>query len=271
MLVGFAPSLQNWLWALSVAAQLAVCGMLFFEGHFRRLPFFTAYIVLNLCQAGFLSVAYSHFGLYSQESKLLFWISEGVTLLARVVATMEILRRALSPYRGIWTLAWRLLAVTFGVLLSWAALESGKSVDWRFMIADRGFHLAFAVALIACLRLVRYYSIPVDTVYKTLLGSFCFYSCAHVLNDTVVQTLFFHFRHRLAHYQEIWDATTLLPFIVVLIVWTTALRRPALAVHEQPVLLSVSVYQQVSPEINARLRVFNERLIQFWKLEAPRP
>jgi hypothetical protein len=270
-MVGSGTSWQQWLWAFSVAAQLAVFAMLFFQGHFRRLPLFTAYIVLNLCQAGFLYLVYRHFGLYSQESKLLFCISEAITLLARVIATIEILHCILGPYRGIWTLAWRLLTVTFGALLAYVALESGKGVDWRVWVADRGFHLAFAIALVASLLLIRYYSIPVDTVYKALLGGFCFYSCARVLNDTIIQTLFFHFLRRFRYYQEIWDAIMLLPFIAVSIVWATAFRKSAALVHEKLVLLPLSVYQQVSPEVNLRLRVLNERLDQFWKVETPHP
>jgi hypothetical protein len=55
------------------------------------------------------------------------------------------------------------------------------------------------------------------------------------------------------------------------IVWAVTLRKPATAVDAQPVLLPVSVYRQVSPELNLRLRVLNEQLSQFWKVEAPRP
>ena len=40
------------------------------------------------------------------------WWSEAITLLARLFATVEILHLVLISYRGIWGLAWRLLAAT---------------------------------------------------------------------------------------------------------------------------------------------------------------
>ncbi len=268
---GFAPSLQNWQWAVSVAAQLAVCALLFFKGHFRRLPAFTVYVLLNLCQAGILFVAYRRFGFDSREANLFFIVTETITLVARLVATTEILRAVLGPYRGIWGLAWRLLAVTFVSVFSYAALQSLEDKTWAVMTADRGFHLAFAVALVTCLLLVRYYSIPIDSLYKTLLGGFCLYSCVHVLNDTLLQAIFFRYLHGFTHYQELWNAVTILPFIAALVTWAIALRNPAAEAHDQPVLLPASVYQRVSPEVNLGLRLLNERLSHFWRVETPRP
>jgi hypothetical protein len=268
---GFAPSLQNSLWVFSVAAQLAVCALLLFKGHFRRLPAFTVYILLNLCQAGTLFVAYRRFGFDSHEGNLFFFVSETITLVARVIVTTQILHSVLGPYRGIWTLAWRLLTVTFVSVFSYAILRSLEDKTWSVVTADRGFHLAFAAALVACLVLIRYYSIPVDSLYKTLLGGFCLYSCVHVLNDTLIQAIFFRYLHNFTHYQDLWNAVTILPFVAALVTWAMALRKPAPAIHEQPVLLPLSVYQQVSPEVNLRLRLLNDRLSQFWKVETPRP
>ena len=58
------------------------------------------------------------------------------------------------------------------------------------MIANRGFHLTFAVALISCLLLVRFYSIPIDPLYKALMGGFCVLSCTIVVANTLLQALF---------------------------------------------------------------------------------
>src|SRR5260370_19909949 len=40
-----------------------------FRSHFRSLPFFAVYSVLNLCQAAFLLFVYSKFGYTSQEAR----------------------------------------------------------------------------------------------------------------------------------------------------------------------------------------------------------
>jgi hypothetical protein len=257
----------QWIWAFSIAAQVAVCATLFFRGHFRKLPVFTAYIAVNICQAGFLYVVYTHFGFSSHTAEVLAWWSEASTLILRSLATAEVLRLALNPYQGIWGLGWRVLAVAFGVVLPYAAIEAGSNVAWVIALADRGFNLAFAVAFVGCLLLVRHYSIPVYPAYKALLGGFCFYSCTVVLASIAAQTLFLR---EFAHYQPVWQAATTVSYAVVQVVWAVALRKPLPVEEKQYALLPASIYQQISPEINQRLRALNEQLIRFWKPEATR-
>jgi hypothetical protein len=257
----------QWLWVIGLVAQLMVCGFLIFHRHYRKLPVFTAYIALNLCQAGFLYLVYSRFGFSSHTGEVLAWLSEASTLVLRSLATIEVLRLVLNPYRGIWGLGWRVLAVAFGVVLSYAAIGAGSNVAWAIALAVRGFHLAFAVALVACLLLVRHYSVPVHPAYKALLGGFCFYSCTVVLLNTVGQTLF---PPEFAHYQLIWQVATTVSYAIVQVVWAVALRKPLPAEEKQQALLPASLYQQISPEINQRLRALNEQLIRFWKPEATR-
>jgi hypothetical protein len=258
------------LWAISVIAQIAVCGFLFGKGHFRKLPAFTSYVVLNLCQAVFLCDVYLRFGFDSRTSFRLFWGSQAITLLAQALATTEALYHVLGRYRGIWALGWRLLLVAFTAVLSYAAVKAGSDVKWVIVAADRGFHFAFAGALVACLLLVRYYSVPIHPFYKTLLGGFCFYSCVVVLKNTLLQTLFLHFKG-FPYYQEVWEVTTILPFAIVNLAWAVALRRPLPATAQPFALLPASVYRQISPEVNRRLALLNDQLSQFWRVEAPRP
>src|SRR5580704_18006787 len=94
------------LWSCSVLAQLLVLALLFFKGNFRKLPYFTAYIALNICQAGFLVFVYSHWGAQSDTAATLAWTSEWPTLIAQAVATIELLELTLRPYQGIWGLVW---------------------------------------------------------------------------------------------------------------------------------------------------------------------
>ena len=238
---------------------MAVLGLIFLKGHFRRLPLFTAYIALNLCQAGFLFVIYLRSGFHSYTTFLLAWTSEAITLLARVLATTELLGLVLRPYRGIWALGWRVLAVTSIVVLMFAGAEAGRDMKWAIMLADRGFHLALAVALVSVLLLARYYSVPVHRVYKTILGGFCFYSCTVILTTTFSRTFFLH---KFALYEALWNAATLLPYIAVQVVWALALRSSLPVTEERPALLPTSVYNEVTPLVHARLRLLNDRLVE---------
>src|ERR1700687_6500444 len=129
------------LWVIGLVAQLMVCGFLLCRRHSRKLPVFSAYIAVNICQAGFLYVVYTHFGFGSHSAKMLAWLSEASTLILRSLATAEVLRLVLGPYRGIWGLGWRVLVVVFGVVFSYAAIGAGSNVAWAIVLADRGFHL----------------------------------------------------------------------------------------------------------------------------------
>ncbi len=263
-MIGLAPYLQV-IWACAVLAQLTVLVLLFRGRYFLRLPLFASYVGLNICQQCFLFIVYRHFSFTSRTSLRLFWISEIVTLLARTLATIELLRRVLRLYRGIWALSWRLLAAASVGIFGYAAIDAGRDMPWAIVLADRGYHLAFAAALIGFLWLVRYYSISIEPVYKVLLGGFCFYSCALVFRNTVLQFLFLRGS---PSYQEVWNAMSMIPFLAANLAWAIALRDPALADERRPILLPGAVYGQISPEINLRLRLLNEQLSRFWKVEA---
>ena len=259
------PPLALALWALSIGAQILVLTLLVAKGHVRALPLFTIYITLNLCQAALLIIVYSRFLFNSYDAQVLSWFSEGITLIAQAFASTEVLHRVLRPYRGIWALAWRLLAITSFLVVCYAAGSAKQNPEWILMILGRGFHLTFTVATVSCLLLIRFYEIPVHRVYKALLTGFCLFSCSVVIADTLLPVL--TARHN-SGYSEIWNSLALAVFVIVQIVWTFALREPLAVPRDQAVL--PATYARFSPEINLRLRALNELLCKFWKLEAPR-
>jgi hypothetical protein len=256
----------NYAWTASFVLQAVVCGILIVRGHFRKLPVFTAYVALNLCQAVFLYAVYGSYGRSSHIAYESAWWSEAITLLARLFATLELLHIALLSYRGIWGLAWRVLAGTSLVTLFCVELASRGNADWALMEADRGYHLIFAAALTAGLLLIRYYAIQVATVYKVLLAGFCFYSCAKILVDTVLQSLLYP---RFAQFESIWQSITIFLYLAVMALWAAALARPLPVPAKQQAMLPGSVYQRIAPEINYQLQGINEQLMKFWKIEEP--
>lgn len=254
------------LWACSFLAQLLVLGLLFFKGNFRKLPYFTAYIALNICQAGFLVFVYSQWGAQSNTADTLAWTSECLTLIAQALATTEILELTLRPYQGIWGLGWRALTVVSGIVVLLVALAAhGHWATSSWFQLDRGYHLTFASAVIACLLLVRYYTIPVPRVFKLLLGGFCLYSCTEIMVNTLLQAFFEKdfFRHRAA-----WQLLTMSSFLAVTAIWAVALRKPLPVDKRKTDPPPDSDYQRLSPEINEDLRRLNEKLLRLWKPEA---
>jgi hypothetical protein len=266
MLVSHLPRYVLSLWACSALVQIAVLLGLIAKGNFRKLPLFTAYVSLNICQAGFLVMLYTVWGPSSPISFKLSWYSECVTLFTQALATSEILRIALRTYEGIWGLAWRALVATSSVVILLVALATRS--HWaiaRWFELNRGFQITFASAVIACLLLVRYYSIVVPTAYKMILGGFCFYSCMEILINTVLQAFL---KKSYFAYQSVWQFSTMLSFVLVQLVWVTALRKPLPVEDRKRQRQSEGDYLRLSPEIDDQLRQLNEKLKRLWKLEA---
>ena len=254
----------RWLWALSIVCQIAVPTVLFVTKNSRKLPFFTACALLNVLQAALLLALHA----MPQDQSTIFrevaWDSQGVILLAQALAATEVLGVTLKAYPGIWGLGWRVLALSSGIVLVVvvAASRSGWAYA-RWFDLNRGYHVIFSTAMVACLLLIRYYAIPVPRAYKLLLGGFCFYSCTEILINTVLQALFY--RH-FAYYEPVWQFTTMSSFILVEGMWLTALRQALPEV--------VASYQEAAGnaparlvEIHAQLRELNDKLGRMWKLE----
>jgi hypothetical protein len=255
------------LWAISGIVQFALLFLVFAKRHYRKVPLFAVYITLNLSQACFLVLVYSHFGFGSLITRDIYWISEPIVLVTQALAATELLHRVLRYYPGIWGLAWRVIAVAAVVIASYASASVGRDPHWRLMIANRGYHLTFAVAMISALLLVRIYSIPANPTYRVLLAGFCFASCEVVVADTLYQTLVLRNFPRAG---DVWNYVEMSVFIGVRAVWAVALRHPIPADEERPSLLPKSDYGRLSPDINSGLRRINDVLDRFLRMEAPR-
>jgi hypothetical protein len=260
-------TIVEYLWAATFLLQLAVCALLFIRGHFRRLPFFTAYIAINLCQAAILYPIYHYYGDKSMPAYIAGWVSEAITLAARLFATVELLRLVLMLYRGIWGMTWRLLAFTCPMVLALVAIFSRSDASVFVIQVDTGYHVVFAVALILCLGLLHYYPIRVEPVYKVLLSGFCWYSCAKILANAVLHGYSYA---QYLHYWPMWQTVSISSYLLVLILWGSALSQSAPATQQQPTLLTDSESRDISPEINAQLQAINRRLMNFWKIQGPK-
>lgn len=259
-------TIVEYLWAATFLLQLGLCALLFIRGYFRRLPFFSAYITLNLCQAIFLYLIYRYYGDKSMAGYVAGWLSEAITLAARLCATVELLHLVLMSYRGIWGMTWRLLAFVCPLILVLVGVFSPSAPPVFVMQVDSGYHIVFAVALVLCLGLLHYYPIRVEPVYKVLLSGFCWYSCAKILINTALQG--YSYPQNL-HYWPIWQTLALSSYLLVLILWGSVLLNPPPPIRQQPALLPDSVYTDISPEINDQLQAINKRLSDFWKIKGP--
>jgi hypothetical protein len=256
----------RWVWQCSIVAQVFVLFLLLFRKSFHKLTLFTVYVALNIGQAGFLLILYSLHGVHPATVRALAWETEAITLVAQALATAEVLGITLRPYPGIWGLGWRALTLisTLVVILVVAATKQAEP-EARLFEINRGYHLVFACAVIACLLLVRYYSIPVARAYQLILGGFCFFSCMQVLINTVIEVLF---QKRFLDLGPVWEFTTVSSFFIVQVVWAVGLWHPLPGENRQSPSPDSSTYQRMLPAIDEQLRRINEKLARLWKLEA---
>jgi hypothetical protein len=251
-------------WYSSLLLRLLLLCLLLFRSNVRSLPFFSLYLLANFVQSLIVAFTYKVWGDTSQVAFVVAWGSQGLVTCARALAVAELCRLLLAGYRGVWSLARRVLLSCAVLVLLYSALVSQHLWSWAIVSASRALELTIAAVIVALFVFLRHYRVAVAPTLRTLALGFCFYSCVAVVNNTILEQL-------PRTYFPAWNWLDIVTFLACLLVWTWALRKSIPRPILNPMLLPASVYRQLSPEINSRLRLLNDRLCQFWKIEAPRP
>jgi EamA domain-containing membrane protein RarD len=160
-------------------------------------------------------------------------------------------------------LAWRILLTSAGLVLLYSLVSSKQQWVSALPSAERGLDLAIASVIVGIFLFARYYAVSVDPAVRTLALGFFLFSCFGVLNNTILERWLYD-------YVEFWNILGMLAFLAALLLWTWALRLPQTVGGREEVLLPNAIYSNMSPAINLRLRLFNEQLSRFWKVEAGR-
>lgn len=246
------------LWGLATFLELILCILVVRRGLYRRLPFFSAYLALAFASGILVWWAYHVLDYGSWAAWYFSRTVQGVVLVARGLVIVELCRVSLRAYRGIWALACRLLCAIALLLLVNATINARGHADhinafvWA---AERGLELAAAVVLLSLFLISRYYQIRIEHAPRVIAFGLCFYSLIQVLNNSFMAEW-------LAHYVPWWNGTRLASFQVALAIWLLALRRPLPSPAPAPALLPQEVYDELSPQMNYRLRVLNQRLLE---------
>ena len=249
------------LWGASTVLGLGVCAAAFRRRLLPRLPLFTSYLVLVVAHNLSVWGAYLIWGYASRFAFYWFWLTQAAVLAARAMAIAELGWRVLREYRGVWALAWRLLCAIALLLLLHAAFNARDNafrIDAFLLTAERGLELAVVGILVLLLAICRYYQIRLEAVHRMIALGLGFYSAVQVLNDSFS-------RIWLTQYFELGNRIRMVSFGVALVIWLLALLRPLPDAAPAPALLPQSVYDELSPQVNYRLRVLNQRLLEILK------
>jgi hypothetical protein len=245
------------LWGGGILLNAGLVVLLLYRKNYRVFPFIFSYALLNLIQGFAIIEIYRIWGFGSVTAKNLAWWTQGLVTFARAMAVAEICYRILAKYSGIWQLAWRLLVAAATAIVLYALLVARANWASGILNMDRGLELAMATVIVLLFLFAQYYEVDVEAAVLTLAMGFFLFSCFRVLDDTI-------FEHWFLGYRELWNRLGLLAFLASLMLWNWALRRTLPMTGEEPAMLSPSLYQRMTPEINSRLKTLNENLRKFW-------
>jgi hypothetical protein len=248
-------------WSASLLLEFLVCLVAIRRGLFRRLPFFTSYLVLLVAVELIRWVSYDLAGATSREFFATYWGTQTILLLARGAAIGEICWSLLGPYRGVWKVARGFLLAVAGFLVLAAILNaraSGYRVSSLILTAERGLELAVVGILLLGLAFCRYYRIRVPFQIALIALGLGFYSTVQMANNTFLNQW-------LGSYFPWWSQIRVFSFNVATVMWYLGVRKPFPEPTQAPALLHPSVYDEVAPEMTLRLRQLNARLGEMLK------
>jgi hypothetical protein len=245
---GFGLSLEGAILILALRRKLS-----------QRLPSFVAYLVMLVAGdlVGF--GIYQIVGFKSTTSFYTFWILQAIFILLRAAVVYEICRSILSPLEGVWRLAKPLLLMMACILLGAMLISTnGTALNPESMIppGQRGLELIIVGLLIGGLAFCRYYRVRVENYVAWIALGLGVHSIIQATDNTLLPWL---------NHFALWAALSHVSFDIALIMWGVALWKPLPAPQPAPILLTTREYQSLTPQVTARLRSLNNRLLEMWK------
>jgi hypothetical protein len=253
--------LQTAAWALTTTLELALFVQLVRRKLGRIYPLFFAYLVSVIFQSIALAALYRTANLDKVTEWKIAWITQGLVVLLRALVVVELNRRVLRQYVGIWALARGLLLGVAGVVIAYDLILSKGQWQWLILNGIRGLELAMAAVIVTMLLFARYYRVPVNQLQRALAAGLCLYSTFYVINYSLLERI-------VQQYAVLWNFLGLFAFIASLLVWTNAASRYVESEEAAaPPAIPAELYGKLSSEVNSRLILLNRQLIQFLHVE----
>lgn len=251
------------LWGLAnLLTLLLLCRAIVFS-QIWEFPFFFLYLVVNLLQSAIGVFLYQSYGFMTTVTFPVVWTTQGIVVIARAVAAAEICYLVLGAYKGIWALASRILGFC-GLVVIGLALYFGKSgYAYGIMTLEVGLEAGIATGIVGLFLFARYYQVRVAPVIGQLGLGFGILSCSKIFNDLIIQ--------KFTKATSVgWNYASSSAFLIILLFWVWALRRPVSVRVRKPIMKSAIAYADLMPQVNQRLARLNEQLTQLWNVESPK-
>lgn len=227
---------QAGLWFSTFLLECVVCFLAFRRRLYLQLRVFSAYLAMLVLREVFLYWAYHVFGYSSRFVFYAFWLTQAIVLLLRAGSIAEIIWKASRAYPGFRTIAGWLIALASSLLVgraSWVVVHNVMNAP--VLILGVEHHVEFTAAVVLFLLFVLWirYDVPLRQHEKLIAIGLFAYSVIQEVNDAVAQ-------HWVGPYFHWRDRIRVVCFMVVLIVWIAALKKPLPAPMTKPAPAPVS-------------------------------
>jgi hypothetical protein len=251
-----APIITYIAWALTTLLEIVLLIYAVRRKLYLSHPAFVIYIACAILQSALAFIVYRFWGQETVLGWSIVWGSQALLIFARSMAIVEIVRRNLSNYTGIWALAKRILLFVGISSLVYSLLLS--KMQWHLLVVnlDRSIELSIAIVIVTFLLFARYYGLTVHSLDRLLVTGFCLYSCVFVINNSL-------FEKWMDQYLSFWNFLDVLAFLATLLLWMKAVHEHVRErAPEQAPAGVASNYLDLSTNLNPRLRLFNKQLEQ---------
>jgi len=201
------------IWWSSITIEAVILARALFGKLLNQYPAFYAYLLFVWMQS------LLRFSVYHARPQLypkVYWITEGVGVLAGCAVVFEIYRVGLRAYPGTARLARNLLAFVFLLAFAKATIETGNNPLWWSTATTLDLELALrvaqALALVALVALFLFYAIPFGRNLRGILLGYGLF-----LGESVV---WLSFAPRSGeNFRAFWSPVHAGSYSVVLLVW----------------------------------------------------
>jgi hypothetical protein len=218
------------LWISTFLLECVVCVVAFRRRLYREMTVFSAYVTMLVVREVFLYWAYHVFGYSSRLVFYAFWLTQALLLLLRAGSIAEIIWKASRGYPGFRIIMGWPIALVSVVLTGRASWVVGHDVmTLPSLILGLEHHVEFAAAVVVFVSFVLWfrYDVPLRPHEKLIAVGLFVYSLVQEVNDAIAQ-------HWVGPYFQWRDRIRIVSFMVALILWIVALRKPLPLPISQP-------------------------------------
>jgi len=252
-------TIQIVLWLSASILELILCVLVFRRRWNRRLPFFSAYLMVLAVREAFIFCVYRTAGYTSKFAFTSAWIAQAVLLVGRGLSIGELAWITSRPYPGFRIVTKWGLALAACILLLRAAIvsiASNSRLPYFVLTLEADLEITAAVVLVLLLALASRYEAYLPASEKLVAAGLLTYSLVQVVNNSISDRW-------LQSYFLGWNIVRATSFHVALFLWLIALAKPSSTQANQHERVDLEAARDFMTEGTATLHDLFNQLTRF--------